>query len=264
MLEIHIERDSRKAQLAFDFAPLPAEQLEEQGTSDVRGAATLFLSREHNLPYYFGGHCLALCASASIEQFLWLAGDAFEELISAGAISGPVREVQPLTPTQQHTIVKSAAEARWRDIPLRIPDGRRVRAFLEVVGQFARSITYQPNAPYAPGVTGIAINMRDRVQLLDADYRKLHPPHAELARLLSLALAHNLLEPILDHSQGPKGERWMVLYLNRFLCVRFDLPLQYGGGDDEASTNCPPGAADGIKALKKSDDLLGNACRIFV
>jgi hypothetical protein len=35
------------------------------------------------------------------------------------------------------------------------------------------------------------------------------------------------LEPRLDHKN--KGERWLVLYLNRLLCLRFGLPLGYGG-----------------------------------
>jgi hypothetical protein len=40
-------------------------------------------------------------------------------------------------------------------------------------------------------------------------------------------IAHNLLEVRLDHGQG--GQNWMLMYLNRMLCVQFGLPLQYGG-----------------------------------
>jgi len=253
MLEIYIERELRKSQLTFDFWSLNPGQLEDKATSNVKGAATLFLAQEHGLPYYYGAHSLALCASSNIEQFLWLAGDAFEELVSAGIIRGTLR----LTPERQHAIIKNAADARWQNIPLRVPDGRRVRGLLEAIGQFARSITYQPNAPYAPGVTGIAINMRDRERLLDAEYRRTHPGHAELARVLGLALTHNLLEPILDHSQGTKDERWMVLYLNRFLCVYFDLPLQYGGWRQRSLNELSSWAEDGVKALKKGEGLLG-------
>jgi len=256
MLEIRIERELKRSQLAFDFWPLSAEQLEDRAASGVKEAATLFLSRESGLPYYYGVHSLSLCASSNIEQFLWLAGDAFEELVSAGVI----RQTQHLTPERQHAIIKNAAEARWHDIHLRIPDGRRLRGFLEAIGSYARASTYQPNAPYAPGVTGIAINMRERDYLLDPQYRRSHPAHAELAYMLGLALTHNLLEPVLDHKQGTIGDRWMVLYLNRFLCVYFDLPLQYGGWRPRRLKELSTWAEDGVKALKKTEGLLGVDC----
>jgi hypothetical protein len=35
------------------------------------------------------------------------------------------------------------------------------------------------------------------------------------------------VEPYLDYKC--KGDRWMVLYLNRLLCPKHWLPLQYGG-----------------------------------
>jgi hypothetical protein len=41
------------------------------------------------------------------------------------------------------------------------------------------------------------------------------------------SIANNLVEPYLDYKC--KGERWMVLYLNRLLCPKHWLPLQYGG-----------------------------------
>ena len=43
---------------------------------------------------------------------------------------------------------------------------------------------------------------------------------------LASALAHNLLVAQLDYNC--KQEKWMVLNLNRLLCVHFDLPLGYG------------------------------------
>ena len=48
-----------------------------------------------------------------------------------------------------------------------------------------------------------------------------------LASVLAAAISENLLDPILDYKC--KGQRWMVLNLNRLLCVRFEVPLHYGG-----------------------------------
>ena len=43
---------------------------------------------------------------------------------------------------------------------------------------------------------------------------------------LAAALSHNLLVAQLDYNC--KGEKWMILNLNRLLAVYFDLPLGYG------------------------------------
>lgn len=249
-LQILIERENRKTQLSFDLWPLDSDELTHRSSSGVRAAAELFLAREFDLPYYYGMGVLSSSASSNIEQFLSLAGSAFEEIVSADVIGEP----SYLTPLRQHAILKDAARRRWLDIPHAVRDGRRVQNFLEVVGHFAQSVTYQPNAPYAPGVTGIAISMRDRDRLRDAEYRRTHPAHAELAHILSFALANNLLEPVLNHRN--KGDRWMLLNLNRFLCVHFDLPLQYGGWREKSLKELSRWLEDGVKALKREERLL--------
>jgi hypothetical protein len=107
--------------------------------------------------------------------------------------------------------------------------------FLEAIGKFALWETKKPSAPYAPGVTGIAILMEDREKLMQDNkkYTRLfsdikdNKKYTRLSSILSECIAHNLLEPTLDY-RG-LGERWMLLYLNRMLCVHFGLPLHYGG-----------------------------------
>jgi hypothetical protein len=221
-LEILIERDKGKAQKAFDFV-LSSEELEEREGSDVGAAAELFLARELKLPYYFGFSRLASLASANIEQFLWLAGDQFEEAVSAALMKKPT----DLSPERQEAIIREAVHHWWDEVPRRVPNGREVRDLLQAIGKFASWVTYQPNAPYSPGVTGIAISMADRDRLRDPKSLKRAIGHERLAGAISSAIAHNLLEPILDYKV--KGGRWMVLYLNRALCVEFALPLHYGG-----------------------------------
>ena len=221
-LEILIERDKRKEQKTFDF-PLTSEELEEREGSDVETAAELFLAREVGLPYYFGPSRLASLASSNIEQFLWLAGDQFEEAVSAALLKRTI----DLPPDRQEAIIRKAVQQWWEDIPRRVRNGRKVRDFLQAIGKFANWVTYQPNAPYSPGVTGIAISMTDRDRLRDPKSLRGTAGFNELAEVIASAIAHNLLEPILDYKV--KGSRWMVLYLNRALCVQFALPLHYGG-----------------------------------
>lgn len=225
-LEIIIERDLRKSQLVlFPDLVLAPEELGRKDDSEVRGAAEFFLAHEFGIPYYFGSSRLANLASCNIEQFLALAGDLFEEILALELLG----RHGVLRPERQEAILKKAVRRRWEEIPRRIPNGRDVWALLEAIRQCARWETDRPNAPYAPGVTGIALTMADRARLADPSVRKRRPEYERLARALSSCIAHNLLEASIDRSQGQKGKTWMVLYLNRLLCLQFELPLQYGG-----------------------------------
>ncbi len=221
-LEILIERERRKAQQMFDFV-LSSDELEEKDDSEVKGAAELFLAYEFSLPYYFGATKLSNIATWNIEQFLWLAGDEFEEAISAALI----KQSPILAPQRQEAILKKAVQRRWSDIPRRVQNGNDLKRFLEAVGRFAHWATYQPNAPYAPGVTGIAITMADLSKLQDDKHTRANPQYRRLAETLASGLAHNFFEAVPNYKC--KGELWMVLYLNRLLCVQFDLPLRFGG-----------------------------------
>lgn len=229
-LEIVLERDLRNRQKKLsDFAQgsdvtYDIEELEKREGSEVKGAAGLFLSREFGLPYYFTDRRLVSIASSNIEQFIWLGAGLFEEIISARLIDPNAL----LSPERQEDIIKKTIEKRWKEIPYTIRNGRDVMKFLEAIGKMAIFETTKPNAPYPPGVTGIAISMRARETLIQ------NKKYGRLFSILSECIAHNLLEPILDYKV--KGGRWMVLYLNRMLCVRFGLPLQYGGFREKTLT----------------------------
>lgn len=222
-IDILISRESRKAQLAFEF-PLAPEELQKRDDSAARSAAELFLANRFGLPYYFGVSRLASLASSNIEQFLATAGELFEESSSAAILKRPYQ----LSSKRQHTILKRTAKQWWEQDVLRsLPLQAEVRRFVESIGRFAHRETFQPNAPYAPGVTGISITMAEREKLRDEEFLAGRSDLKHLAEVIAICLAHNILEAELDRSQG--YERRMLLYLNRLLCCHFDLPLQYGG-----------------------------------
>jgi hypothetical protein len=224
-LEILIERELARPQkgLFDDIIPLDEEELEKKDDSSVKHAAELFLAREYDLPYYYGTERIARLASLNIQQFLGLAGPPFEEVLAAELLS---RGPKVLSPRRQHALMKKAAAAVWNDIPKNVHHGRDLRAFLDSLGKFSHWYTYRSTAPNDPGVSGTAIRMSERAALMDQADLKWRPPRQRFADLLASALAHNFLVADLDYKC--KGERWMVLNLNRLLCVQFDLPLGYG------------------------------------
>jgi hypothetical protein len=246
-LEILIEREKRNSQQEFDFA-LSVDELENKDDSAIKTAAELFLAHEFSIPYYFGPSKLAVIASSNIEQFLSLAGDEFEELISSVLINR--NQPAALTPDRQQAVLKKAAQSRLNDIPRRVRYGREVRDLIEAIGTFSQWMTYQPTAPNDPGVNGIAISMTDRENLMNQSYLKVRPDKEKLARMLASALAHNLLEPVLDYKC--KGKRWMVLNLNRLLCVHFNLPLNYGKFKEQTLDKLCDWMEQGFKPPKKN------------
>ena len=71
--------------------------------------------------------------------------------------------------------------------------------------------------------------MVDRETLINPSEQQRNPELLHLANVLSASISNNLLEVYMDKSQGQKGTRWMILSMNRLLCLYFGLPLQYGG-----------------------------------
>jgi len=224
-LEILIERELNKKQKGlFDDQPLGEEELGQKDDSSLANAAELFLAREFQLPYYFGADRIARLASLNIQQFLGLAGEIFEEATAAELL----RRTVALPPERQHAIMKEMAKQLWDEIPRKVRHGRALRQFLESVGTFSRAYTYRPTAPNDPGVTGTAIRMSERTQLFEEAGKptKANEGMVRLGEMLASALSHNLLVAQLDYNC--KQEKWMLLNLNRLLCVHFDLPLGYG------------------------------------
>jgi hypothetical protein len=221
-LEIIIERDRIKHQQTLDLGELPSEELHKRDSSRVDAAAEFVLRRELRVPYYIGMPGLASSSSSNVEQFVSLASDLFDEILSAAIM----KRDPALPPERQEAILRKAAQQRWDELPRRLYNGRDVQRLLGAVCQLAQKETHKPNAPYPPGVTGVGVRMTERERLLDA---KGNQRYAKLAKALASCISDNLVEVTLDYLQGQKGRPWMVLYLNRWLCIHFGLPLGYGG-----------------------------------
>ncbi len=222
--EIIIYRSLGKQQLSFDF-PMTSEELEDKLSSEIISAARLFLSKETNIPYYFGFQTLTKLSSSNIDQFLSFSSVLFEEMIS-NKISG---ENITISDFEQDKLIKDAAKQKWNELDKIIPFSKQVKNFLSALGEFSKAETYRANAPYAPGVNGFGMKTLLAQTLIDKEtYWYNNSIYDPLVDVISTCVAYNLLE-IQNVNQGKKGQVWDVYYLNKWLCVKFDLPLSSGG-----------------------------------
>lgn len=222
-LEIVIVRDRDRSNLGLFEIELTDQERKARSDAAIREAADLWLRREFGLPFYWGAGRLAKLSAENIEQYLNLCADLFDEMLAGITL----RQGAQVSRLRQDAALTAACDQFWADIPDRRIGGRAIQQLLRHIAKLCRTETYRPKAPYAPGVTGTALSMRDRARLLDPDVRRTMPGAQELFEALYGAIGHNLLRARKDYSV--KNDRWMVLYLNRLTCVRYGLPLGYGG-----------------------------------
>jgi hypothetical protein len=219
-------RDESRKQMSLDLA-LPADVIEERDNSQVRAAAELFMHSEIKIPYYFGLERLCIMATSNVEELLFLAATLYEGLQSMQILRKP--EVI-MAPGEQEKLLKNAAQRKWDFIPKNHTDGLRAQRLLESIAIFCKEKTYLPNAPYAPGVTGVRLS-RTELNKLTSKESPLGEPGTRLARVLAECAAENLVVPRLSAASTSR-DSGTVFYLNRTLCAHYDLPLQMGGWQD--------------------------------
>jgi hypothetical protein len=217
-----IHRDENKEQLDFNF-PLSKEQLIE-GNNELTNVGRLFLNRYEKIPYYYNFSNLSKISSNNIEQFLSFASEIFEGILS-NSISGknPI-----LSADRQEKIIRNVASQKWDELDILLPNSFEVKNFINNLGLFLQSITFSATASYAPGITGFAIHQKSELKLIAELEWENDDIFSPLREVLRTCLAYNLFE-LQNVTQGAKGQQWDVYYLNRWLCVKYNLPLQYGG-----------------------------------
>lgn len=229
MLEVLIKRKMQRGATLFPDFELPVEEFANMQSAAVNNAAKLFLSKDYSLPYYYGLDTLQQISSGNVEQFLEVTGDIFDEVLAAYTIK---RKEPTISVFRQESIIKKASKNRFEQIPIRMISGRKIYNLIDNIGAFCARRTYEETAPYAPGVTGIAISWYEANLLSDDSFLLKNSKHRETAEVLREAIANNILEP--RPRQHCKGKDWLVLYLNRLLCVNFGLPLEYGGWKEQS------------------------------
>ena len=222
---ILIARNEGKRQSAL--LPLAAEELEDRDSSAMRGAAEIFMHEELGIPYYYGMDRLATMATSNIDELLALGAVLYDALEANQMLR---RSDIALAAEEQDRLLADAARRKRDFIPRTHEQGTKSLSLLDGIGSFCRERTFLPNAPYAPGVTGVRLSALEMDRLLS---KKTAPSDAviTLRKVLAECVANNLLV-MKDISATTGREGGTAFYLNRTVCAYYGLPLQMGGWQD--------------------------------
>lgn len=223
---ILVARDECKHQMSLDLT-LTEGELEDRDSSQLRGAAEIFMHDELAIPYYFGLARLYAMATNNVEELLSLAAALYVGIQTKQILGKPELS---LSPTEQEKLLVDAAGRKREFIPKAHTEGTRAQRLLDSIGAFCVDQTFAPNAPYAPGVTGVRLARSELAQLTSPS-KPLGSPGVTLERVLAECAAENLLLPRESQATGSR-DSGMVFYLNRTLCAHYGLPLQMGGWRD--------------------------------
>jgi len=215
-LLIMAERKARRAQRTL----FPELELMDSPDDKTMQAAELFLARRLGDPYYHGFEKLIQVANTNIDQLLSTTAAIADRMIYRAELDRDTA----LNAKDQETILKRLSEEYYKVLEQKHHRGVAIRQFVDNLGLFCNYVTYRPNAPIAPGVTGFGLT---RQQL----HRAVSPDVLESSifrEVLTNAVAGNILS-VRMVKQGQKGEVKIVFYLNRLLCIKYKLPFNYGG-----------------------------------
>lgn len=225
---ILIAREEARRQQSLDFAPLPAEEIEERD-SKVLGAAEIFAHEDLNIPFYYGIDRLCALATNNVEELLAIAAALYDGMQAKQVLR---KQLDPrLSPQEQEQRIKDVAKRKHDFIPKSHNEGTRAQALLDAIGAFCREKTFQLNAPYAPGVTGIRLSLAELNKIKPNYHPNIHQSFALLGRILAECVAENLLTTRASAASTAR-DSGTVFYLNRTLCAFYGLPIQYGGWQD--------------------------------
>jgi hypothetical protein len=225
LLLILAHREQARTQMALDFETSTAHLEQKlQAAAQLKPTAMYLVARQHKLPYYAGFENLVLLSNNNIQQFLAYCSGVFEHIIAQQLVSN---SSGALTAPAQERVVRQVATTMWQQLPRLV--SQRAVTFLQEVAKFADRETMRPTVPYSPGITGFAVHQSRSQELFgERGSWVTNIVYEPLARTLSDCVAYNLLVPV-EITQGTKGNIHTVYYLNRWLCLHFNLVTGFGG-----------------------------------
>jgi hypothetical protein len=215
---IGFERQANKGQLSL----LPELVVPDVSNGKTAEAAKLFASGRAKHPYYWGFDTLSGVASGNVEQLLSTGAALVDRMIYRAELDRD----KAISAKEQEEIFKRCAGDYYGALEEKHRRGSAIRQFVDNLGMFFEEVTYRPNAPIAPGVNGFGLTSDEIDQ---AAGPSVMTSEAQVFReVLTNAVAGNVLS-VRVTKQGQAGAEKIVFYFNRILCLRFRLPLNYGG-----------------------------------
>jgi hypothetical protein len=215
---ILLERQANRGEVSL----FPEMGLLDKPDAKTEEAATLFLCRWLRRPYYCEYDALVKVASSNVEQLLSVTSDLVDRMIYRAELNRD----KAISAKDQEDMIKRCAEKYFLALEEKHRRGAAIRQFVDNLGRFCDEVTYRPNAPIAPGVNGFGLTpeeLQNAVAGGDKD-----PDGLLFREVLTSAVAGNVLS-VRPTKQGQAGKEKIVFYLNRLLCVKYRLPLNYGG-----------------------------------
>lgn len=211
----------------------------EEFYSKNYNAAEYYFCRKNGLPYYFGLERLRVLSSNNIEQFLYFSAGLFERS-RAQALGKKSNNRYLLDASKQDKFIREAAEKKWHDMNYRYVDAKYIQGFLNNISTICISTRDAERNSYSGGArTGIAIKTSD----LENPSQSNRENYEKVIDVLGRCVASNYLEKV---KVTQSSTDYTVFYLNRWLCVHYDLPLGYGGWKgislSQAATMCSENA----------------------
>ena len=182
-------------------------------------SARYYVCYKCNIPYYVGFSNLCFLSSYNVQQFLVFAGEYFDCYRIKTLDMGVSSKKYALTAEEQMQVLQKAVQRRWDDMDLRYADIDVIKRLLANIAKCGCESRDAERNSYSGGAyTGIGISSSLLKQNID------NPKYELLMKTLGECLASRYLE----RREINKGEI-VVFYLNRWLCVYYELPLAYGG-----------------------------------
>ncbi len=221
---ILIERERKKTQFVLPFINIFKVVEFEMEFKKLKKDAEYLVRYNYKLPIYYGMNDLQVISSNNVEQFLDFAGEIFEFRIALDYASKKKRKAL-ISQEEQEQIIIRCAEEKWDDILRTFSRGLEIQQFISNIARLGIAGLENNTASYSGGTfTGIGIKSSDIAEELNKEQL------SNLMGLLKICVAYNLLSiQDVKHGSAENNTIYKVFYLNRWLCVKFRLPLGYGG-----------------------------------
>jgi hypothetical protein len=212
-------RRGRRNPTLFDIQDDEREADIRVAANDSVYAAALFqLFHEHNRPYYCGIDDLCDASTENAEQFLQLAAELVEAVVTQVARGKPAL----LTPERQHALLRRRGEKIMQG--WRFPHDGKVRTLVAEIARRCLQKSIEPNGAVLANAIGIPQEQFDTLADL----------HSELARVLQFAIAYNAITLVPHYTC--KHKTWCLLELGGMALLRYGLTLKRGGFIESTST----------------------------